>query len=164
MNEFQPQGKTESIVINDKLCDIDVDIVGIVKALNAAGLRTIASCSGHGVRPSSIALYDGREVLILPDHATARKVDRMFPPLNPSGLFYVQDKRQYLGNAILWWREGGGYTANLQQAEVFDEERAKSVCKSRSTDLAWPKDYIDVIQHQEIVDMQIANQEQIAHF
>ena len=55
--------------------------------------------------------------------------------------FYVQDKRQYVGNCILWWRENGnGYTTNIDEAGVFTE---KNLPIKRETDVAWPKDYID---------------------
>lgn len=55
----------------------DPEIVGLVRALNAGGIRTVASCSGHGHRPGSIALADGRELIIAPDYETARKVDAL---------------------------------------------------------------------------------------
>lgn len=60
---------------------VDSCIEPIVRALNDAGLRTVASCCGHGIRPGTVALADGREVLILPDFETARSVDPLWPPL-----------------------------------------------------------------------------------
>lgn len=60
-----------------------------------------------------------------------------------SDLFYLQDSRCYVGNAISWWREGGGYTCNLAKAGVFTREEAFKRHANRSTDLPWPKDYID---------------------
>lgn len=42
----------------------DPEIADIVGALNAGGLRTVASCSGHGVVAGCISLADGRELLI----------------------------------------------------------------------------------------------------
>lgn len=47
---------------------IDQCIANIVAALNAAGIETVASCCGHGKRPGSILLEDGREILILWHH------------------------------------------------------------------------------------------------
>jgi hypothetical protein len=41
----------------------DPEIADIVKALNDAGIATVASCSGHG-GAGSIALADGRELLL----------------------------------------------------------------------------------------------------
>jgi len=57
----------------------DPCIAPLVTALNNAGMTTIASCCGHGQRPSTVALADGREVLVLPDYETARRVQTLFP-------------------------------------------------------------------------------------
>lgn len=60
-------------------------------------------------------------------------------------LFYVQDTRQLVGNALLWWRKGGqGYGCNLDEAEVFTEHAARQLIKSSGYKYrAWPKEYID---------------------
>lgn len=50
-----------------KLVGIDSCIASIVEALNKNGIRTIASCCGHGKINGSIILSDGRELLIRPD-------------------------------------------------------------------------------------------------
>lgn len=56
----------------------DPEIVDLVRALNEGGLRTIASCSGHGEKPFGIVtLRDGRELLVLPDYETTRKAERI---------------------------------------------------------------------------------------
>lgn len=65
-----------------KVVGIDRCIAPIVRALNDAGMTTIASCCGHGKQPGSIALEDGREIRIMPDFESARMVDKMFPPIN----------------------------------------------------------------------------------
>lgn len=57
----------------------DPEIVDMVRALNTAGIRTVASCSGHGYRPGNIALADGRELVIARDYAEARSIDALFP-------------------------------------------------------------------------------------
>ena len=66
-----------------KMVDIDSCIAPIIEALNDGGITTIACCCGHGKRPGSIALADGREFIIAPDYDTARKVEAAFPPLSP---------------------------------------------------------------------------------
>ena len=49
--------------INGRVRYIDFCIADIVAALNAAGIKTLASCCGHGNdKISSIALEDGREL------------------------------------------------------------------------------------------------------
>lgn len=60
----------------------DPEIVDLVTALNAGGVKTIASCSGHGMRPGIISLDDGRELIIAADYAEAREVGSHFPGIN----------------------------------------------------------------------------------
>lgn len=62
--------------------DVDSCIAPIVRALNDAGVITVASCCGHGKRPGNIALADGREIIIVPDYETGRRIDAIFPPIN----------------------------------------------------------------------------------
>ena len=61
---------------------IDECIRPLVKALNDAGMTTIASCCGHGYQPTSIVLADGREIIILPDRKTAQMVEDLFPDIH----------------------------------------------------------------------------------
>lgn len=61
---------------------VDPCIAPIVQALNDAGIATIASCCGHGKRPGSIALADGREIILAANFEEAREVDRAFSPIN----------------------------------------------------------------------------------
>lgn len=70
--------------------------------------------------------------------------------------FYLQDKRNYVGNDILFWAKGGGYTTDVSKAEVFTKERAIMLNKSRETDIPWPKEYIDN-KTRPAVDMQYVN-------
>lgn len=60
----------------------DPEVVTIVAALNSGGVRTVASCSGHGVRPGAVALADGRELIIAKDYAEARTIEGHFPGIN----------------------------------------------------------------------------------
>ncbi len=70
--------------------------------------------------------------------------------------FYLQDSRSYVGNDILFWRDGGGYTTNVNEAEVFTKEAALRQNRSRETDIPWPKNYIDN-KTRPAVDMQYTN-------
>lgn len=56
----------------------DPDIADVVGALNAGGVPTVASCSGHGERPGNVALVDGRELIVAADWNEARKVEAAF--------------------------------------------------------------------------------------
>jgi len=44
--------------------DVDLCIADIVAALNAANIRTTASCCGHGKMDGRILLEDGRELFV----------------------------------------------------------------------------------------------------
>lgn len=58
-------------------------------------------------------------------------------------LFYMQVKG-YVGNDLLWWKEGGaGYTTDVSKAGVWTESRALRQAKMRDEDIPWPKEYID---------------------
>jgi len=58
--------------------------------------------------------------------------------------FYLQDKRSYVGNDILWWaKDGRGYTTDLNCAHVYTKEKALAQNKCRYTDVPWPKSYVD---------------------
>lgn len=67
---------------------VDSCIAPLIKALNDVGIKTVASCCGHGKRPGNIALKDGRELEILPDKETWDKVQEaykqagLFEPIN----------------------------------------------------------------------------------
>ena len=69
----------EIFQIGEQPIEVDVEIAPIVRALNGVGIRTRASCSGHGYRPANIVLCDGREIIIARDFAEARKIDALFP-------------------------------------------------------------------------------------
>jgi hypothetical protein len=64
-----------------KMVGVDSCIVEIVKALNDAGITTIASCCGHGHRTGSIVLADGRELMVT-TFDQARKLDNLFPAID----------------------------------------------------------------------------------
>ncbi|HQS60002.1 MAG TPA: hypothetical protein PKZ37_16620 [Gallionellaceae bacterium] len=67
--------------------------------------------------------------------------------------FYLQDSRDYIGNDVLWWADAGGYTTDLNKAEIFTKESAYRQNKMRETDIPWPKSYIDG-KSRPAVDMQ----------
>lgn len=53
----------------------DPEIADLVSALNAGGVPTVASCSGHGERPGITSLADGRELIIARHYAEARAIE-----------------------------------------------------------------------------------------
>tara|TARA_R110002020_G_scaffold420639_2_gene629786 strand:+ start:834 stop:1097 length:264 start_codon:yes stop_codon:yes gene_type:complete len=68
--------------------------------------------------------------------------------------YYIRNEG-YLGNALSWWKKGGGYTCDIRQAEMFNEEEAKRICM-RPEDSAYNYRYIDnLLEAQKlIIDMQ----------
>jgi methylmalonyl-CoA mutase cobalamin-binding subunit len=67
--------------IGGRSVEIDIEIADLVDALNKAGFETVASCSGQGVKPGIISLKDGRELVIARDYAEARRIDRLWRPV-----------------------------------------------------------------------------------
>ena len=61
---------------------VDPCIAPLVQALNDAGIQTSASCCGHGHRPGIINLSDGRELIVMPDFETSRRIDYLFPDIH----------------------------------------------------------------------------------
>jgi len=72
----------------------DPEIVDLVTALNAGGLPTIASCSGHGETMGRITLKDGRELLIT-DYDTATAIGLNHRPPASSERVALSDARIY---------------------------------------------------------------------
>lgn len=68
-----------TMTFNGKTFEVDDEIASIVHALNAAGISTVASCSGHGMRPGRISLADGRELFVLPSYEIGQWFETQFP-------------------------------------------------------------------------------------
>jgi hypothetical protein len=61
-----------------------------------------------------------------------------------SDQYYLQDKRQFVGNSMSWWRQNGaGYCCDIREAHVFTKDEAFAQHRMRETDVPWPKAYID---------------------
>lgn len=75
-------GDTKPMLLIGGVADVDSCIVPLVRALDDAGIRTIASCCGHGHRPGSIAIEDGRELLIARNFNEARALTAGFPDIH----------------------------------------------------------------------------------
>jgi hypothetical protein len=58
-------------------------------------------------------------------------------------LYYLQDSRNYVGNCILFWKKGGGYTTDLEEAELFSALGAFAQNNSRDTDIVWDAKYME---------------------
>ena len=60
-------GHQACMPIDGRVQNIDWCIHHIVAALNAGGIRTVASCCGHKTQRGVICLEDGRALIIHPD-------------------------------------------------------------------------------------------------
>ena len=82
--------------------------------------------------------------------------------------YYIQNKEAgYLGNAIIFWaKDSNGYTANLNNSEIFSEEEAKKICLHNPVkNKAWSVEYIDNNYGiQRIIDSQYLDSSQIEIF
>lgn len=59
-------------------------------------------------------------------------------------MFYLQDSRNFVGNSPLWWAKGrGGYTCDIDKAELFTEQEAMKLFEDRSTDIPWKKEDVE---------------------
>jgi hypothetical protein len=76
---------------------------------------------------------------------------------NKTEYFYIRNEG-YLGNALMWWRRGGGYTCDIRQAEMFTESESKKICE-RPEDSAYNIKYIDSLKEAQklIVDSQFVS-------
>lgn len=77
------------------------------------------------------------------------------------GLYLLQDTRSLLVGLKMFWREGGGYTSNVNNAERFTKEEALRQHQSRRSDVPWPADYIESLAHPEI-DVQLLREELVS--
>jgi hypothetical protein len=81
--------------------------------------------------------------------------------MNEHDEYYLQDKRQMVGNSMYWWRKNGaGYCCDVREAHVYTREQAFAQHRCRDTDIPWPKAYIDarVAHHVDFqrVDLELA--------
>jgi len=75
-----------------------------------------------------------------------------------SNQYYLQDSRDFVGNDMLFWQLGGGYTTDVSRAEVFTKDSALKQHSDRETDIPWPVEYIDSITRP-AVDVQYADKD-----
>lgn len=68
-------------------------------------------------------------------------------------MYYVQDRRNYVGNAVLWWgKNNNGYVVQLKDAHKYTYEEIIKF-SPRDTDIIWESEYIEK-RIREYIDMQ----------
>lgn len=75
-----PERERAMTVVDDGIW-CDPCLGPIVKALNEGGVPTVASCCGHGKRLGSIALADGRHVVVVPDELALQRLSAEPTPI-----------------------------------------------------------------------------------
>ena len=78
--------------INSRVICIDYCIHHLVAALNAGGVRTVASCCGHGIAPGRIDLEDGRLITITADGSVAGQRPFRVPSVNEAPICQSPDQ------------------------------------------------------------------------
>ncbi len=69
-------------------------------------------------------------------------------------MYYIQDSRSYVGNAMVFWgKNGSSYTCKIEQAGKYSKEEAYKQYKSRNTDIPWKASDLEAGIYK-IVDMQ----------
>ncbi len=86
-----------------------------------------------------------------------KKEDRVVN-LPDNKTYYVQDRRSYVGNAVLWWGlNSSGYTTDLKRAQKYTGSELKKTTW-RDTDVIWESEHVETAVR-EYVDMQYLNKE-----
>ena len=75
--------------------------------------------------------------------------------LSDDEMYYVQDARNYVGNAVLWWGlNSSGYVCDIHKAQKYTkDEIVKKFGDGRETDIIWPASHVEGAI-KEIVDIQ----------
>lgn len=60
-------------------------------------------------------------------------------------MFYVQDNRSYVGNAVLWWGlESNGYVTDIKKAQKYTKDDIiRKFGGGRETDIIWPASHVE---------------------
>jgi hypothetical protein len=73
-------------------------------------------------------------------------------------IYVVQDKRSYVGNAVLWWGiDGRGYVCDINKAHKYTYDELQKF-KPRDTDVIWNVEHV-MTATKLIVDAQNLNKE-----
>ena len=69
-------GHTVPMAVGGRRRDVDLCVADLVAALVAANIQTSASCCGHGRRPGSVLLEDGRAIVVCSDWEEAKALSK----------------------------------------------------------------------------------------
>jgi hypothetical protein len=74
--------REDAMAVIDEQTWCDPCLEPLVRALNGGGIRTVASCCGHGRRPGSVLLANGRALLVLESIEEHDRLDGLWPGIN----------------------------------------------------------------------------------
>jgi hypothetical protein len=121
----------------------DPEIADIVRALNSGGVKTLASCSGHGEKPGGIALADGRQLLLLESleafnsaMSALTQAEAQAEPVAVSELLDEELRK-------LWRKAGGEFHGPCVETGTMPEAQLLPFLRSLAAPQAQPADALD---------------------
>ena len=101
-----------------------------------------------------IIIYKGKEIKRYQIAEIER--ENKIKALPADKMYYVQDRRNYVGNAVLWWgKNSDGYVTDLANAHKYTHEEIIKF-NPRETDIIWESSHVEKAVRQ-YVDMQGLN-------
>ena len=124
------------------------EVGGVMVTL--AGYCWVAGLDMHAAGDAELARISQPEVMAKirakQEAKNALQFDTPLPGNAAEPMFYLQDRRQYVGNCPLWWAIGGaGYTTRIDQAQRYTRAEAYDQNRTRDTDVPWPCEQIDAL-------------------
>lgn len=108
----------------------------------------------------NLVRYKNEDIIMYRDQQIPRYkikvIDRneLIMNLSEEKAYYVQDKRNYVGNSVIWWAlNGNGYTTNLDQAQKYTKKEVQTFINGRETDVIWDSEHVESVVKRH-VDMQ----------
>lgn len=139
-------------------------LVPVPKATSSASLRAqafdqvAAALLTPGASPTATAFSKVSELLATGEGGFDSLHESGGAAEGPADQYYLQDSRSYVGNDVLWWGLGGnGYVTDVRKAQCYSKDDAVAMHRARSTDIPWPKAYIED-KTRPAVDMQYIKQ------
>ena len=74
-----------------------------------------------------------------------KNIERLekFKQLPKDKLYYVQNRRNYVGNAVLWWAKNGlGYVTDLSKAHKYTWDEIQ-LFNPRESDIIWESSHVE---------------------
>jgi len=99
------------------------------------------------VKEYDVVFFEGEEIYRwkMEDELEARKRLRKLEALPDEEMYYIQDRRNYVGNAVLWWGLGGsGYVTDLKKAQKYTKQEViEQFARGRDTDVIWIASHVE---------------------